>query len=593
MKFIGFGGWVSYYYYIIACTLTKLLKEDIFGFGKSFQILNDLIIAKHKFLILFISYFSEFFFGLIISLYLMLNEKAHIRKKNKYEKTKDDVPSHIVEKKEKIHKSQKIIKNNINPNQIVELITKDEEKSNNNNDNDNGNDIELSSNEININLIDDDSNNNKSDKIEGNSGKKVNNKNNEISQNPQIVPKKVELIHNDAYDDVTEVSISAIILSSFLLIINDVVMKWIFSRNEIFDYFFLNILIMTLIFKYHYKEEIYSHQSVGLLIILFISGTLFVACLFEDIDLSNTNKTIWESFDEKHYMVFIFIIIYFASSTSSCYGTIIQKRIMDYQFVSPYNIIFYKGLLGMIISLVLILISTYIPCKKNHIVNLSIANINSINNNTFLFYKNFSENSNNTDNYTAPPLFECVVTYKNNTYFDNALAYIKDIKTLNVKKDKYLELFLSIPTYCVLHFITNILLIVVNKLLSPIHCLIVDSSYRLLHIPIQTLQNIHISNYTEGFFYEFIIQPLSTKILRVIAHFISLIGYGIYLEIIELKCCGLNKNIRKNIKKRAKFDGRAKEFFSTNTLSTSTLSNDIEDQEEDEGKRSTKSIKST
>ena len=110
-----------------------------------------------------------------------------------------------------------------------------------------------------------------------------------------------------------------------------------------------------------------------------------------------------------------------------------------------------------------------------------------------------------------------------------------------------------------------------------------------MHIPIQTLQNIHIKNNTEGFFYEFIIQPLSTKILRVIAHFISLIGYGIYLEIIELKCCGLNKNIRKNIKKRAKFDGKAKEFFSTNTLSTSTLTNDIED-EEVEGKRSIKAL---
>ena len=72
-----------------------------------------------------------------------------------------------------------------------------------------------------------------------------------------------------------------------------------------------------------------------------------------------------------------------------------------------------------------------------------------------------------------------------------------------------------------------------------------------------------------------------------------MVYYGIYLEIIELKCCGLNKNIRKNIKRRAKFDGRVKEFFSTNTLSTSTLSNDIEDQEEDEGKRSIKSIKRT
>ena len=95
-----------------------------------------------------------------------------------------------MEKKEKIHKSQKIIKNNINHNQIVELITKGEEKSNNN-DNDNGNVIELSSNEININLIDDDSNNNKSDKIEGNSGKKVNDKKMRFLKILKSFPKKL------------------------------------------------------------------------------------------------------------------------------------------------------------------------------------------------------------------------------------------------------------------------------------------------------------------------------------------------------------------------------------------------------------------
>ena len=55
MKYIGCGGWVSYYYFLIGSSIAKLLKEDIVGFGKSFQILNDLIISQHKFLILFIS----------------------------------------------------------------------------------------------------------------------------------------------------------------------------------------------------------------------------------------------------------------------------------------------------------------------------------------------------------------------------------------------------------------------------------------------------------------------------------------------------------------------------------------------------------
>ena len=114
MGFIGFGGWVSYYYFLIGSTITKVLKEDIFGFGKSFQILNDLIISKHKFLILFLSYFSEFIFGLLICLYLIYSEKAHIKKKNKYEKTKNDVVNNKNNnKKVKKRKKKKIQKNEL------------------------------------------------------------------------------------------------------------------------------------------------------------------------------------------------------------------------------------------------------------------------------------------------------------------------------------------------------------------------------------------------------------------------------------------------------------------------------------------------
>ena len=407
--------------------------------------------------------------------------------------------------------------------------------------------------------------------------------------NSQTIPKNYELIHNDIYDDIVESSLLPILLSSFLLIINDVVIKWIFSKNEIFDYFFLNILIMTLIFKYHFKEKIYSHQTLALFIILFIAGALFVACLFEDIDFSDENKTVWEAFDEKHYMVFIFIIIYFASSTCSCYGTIIQKRIMDYQFASPYTIIFFKGLLGMFISTILVIISTNIPCKENHIVIFKLINTNNYNNNiinnnynnfTSQYFYNNILNSNSSGNTSAPPLFECIDSYNNNTYFDNVYSYFYNIKHLDNKNDKYLELYLSIPVYCILHFLSNILLIFVNRLLSPIHCLIVDSLYRLLHIPIQTLQDINIDDNSEGFFYEFIIQPLSTRILRVFAHFISIIGYCIYLEIIELKFCGLNKNIRKNIKIRAKSDGKATEYVSTCSMSSSNITSDEEDEDE-------------
>ena len=165
MVFIGFGGWISYYYFLIGSTITKILKEDIFGFGKSFQILNDLIISKHKFLILFLSYFSEFFFGLIICLYLIYSEKAHIKKKNKYEKMKNDVVTKernikkiIKRKKNKIPKKElKLISNLKSKSKEIENENENN-KENNNKESNNENYNDISTNEINKNLINDDDN---------------------------------------------------------------------------------------------------------------------------------------------------------------------------------------------------------------------------------------------------------------------------------------------------------------------------------------------------------------------------------------------------------------------------------------------------
>lgn len=333
---------------------------------------------------------------------------------------------------------------------------------------------------------------------------------------------------------------------------------------------------------------------LALVIVLFISGALFVACLFEKTNSEKEKKTVWEAFDGSHYMILVFILIYLFSSTCSCYGIIIQKRIMDNKFIYPYKIIFSKGILGIIISSALIGISTFVPCKENHIVNIKEPKFLNFNSNIyaseiFLFKSNSTENDTQNNTFTGTPLFECIDSYKNNTYFDNFFSYFSNLYNITddeKEKDKYLELFLYIPTYSILHFITNILLIFVNKLLSPIHCLIVESLYRIIHIFIQTLQKIDTKNEVEGFFYEFILQPFSTRILRFLAYFVSLLGYSIYLEIIELKFCGLNNNIRKNIRKRATSDGRAREKMNSYSKTSSFVT---EDNDDDENSKKSKS----
>ena len=54
--------------------------------------------------------------------------------------------------------------------------------------------------------------------------------------------------------------------------------------------------------------------------------------------------------------------------------------------------------------------------------------------------------------------------------------------------------------------------------------------------------------------YQAIVHTYGTRILRFVSSIFDIIGYIIYLEIIELKFCGLNRNIKKNIQKRASTD---------------------------------------
>ena len=583
MTCIGFGGWIYYYYFLITSSITKLLKDDIIGFGKTFQIFNELEISKHKFMILFLNYFSEFFFGIIIYFILKICDLMHNKRKKKYEKSESNLS------KERKDKDKHNIKKKKSTKQEMKIISK--EKLNKVGENDSDNDFYLDG--LNSKFIND--NNESSDISLSYFAKKSLEINNSKSiEHSDSYPRQYELIHNNLYEEITESSYKYIILSSFLLIINDVIMKWIFSLNETFDYFFFNLFIMTLIFKYHFKEKIYSHQMLALVIVLFISGALFVACLFEKTNSEKENKTVWEAFDGSHYMILVFILIYLFSSTCSCYGIIIQKRIMDNKFIYPYKIIFCKGILGIFISSALIGVSTFVPCKENHIVNIKEPKFLNFNSNIyaseiFLFKNNSTENDTQNNTIIGTPLFECIDSYNNNTYFDNCFSYFSNLNNITddeKEKDKYLELFLYIPAYSILHFITNILIIFVNKLLSPIHCLIVESLYRIIHIFIQTLQKIDTKNEVEGFFYEFILQPFSTRILRFLAYIVSLLGYSIYLEIIELKFCGLNNNIRKNIRKRATSDGRAREKMNSYSKTSSFVT---EDNEDDENSKKSKS----
>ena len=517
---IGFGKCIQWYFYFLVTTLTKLIKDDILGFENDTQIFFPLEISKHRIMILLLGYLSEAFFGFLIYMLVLYLDYRKERKKNLY------MSSIGVEYQKKtsvekfIEMKTKEIKNNLEKSKT--LFTGDST------DNINSpiNNSETSTNENNIN-----------------------------SQ----YGRTVSLIHNNLYENITDNSLIYILISSCLIVSKEFLNKTIYSTHDIFDYYFLNLVIITLILKYVNNVKIYKHHLFSILVVIIISGGCSISCLFIGTIGSDDEKhSLIHIFKGKYYIIIILILLYFILSVFFCWGILFQKKLMELKFISPFKIILYKGIIGVLGATIGITVSSLLICNED-------------------FGK---------DESMIFEFFVCSDKYNDVFYYDNFVSYFVSLNESNTKSYEIIFLFL----YCIFNFLSELSLVLVNKFLSPTHYLIAESLYSLIHIPLHFATNIkkeEISKIIDlGFdylkIYNSIVQTFGTRILRFIACFCELVSFLIYLEIIELKFWGLDKNIRKNIEKRATLDGRTIADNSSDSDDSDENNNDLEINNEKE-----------
>ena len=537
---IGFGRWNPYYYYILISIISKFLKEDILGFGADADILYDVKIDHHPILILLIGFLSDFLVGFFSLLYIFV-------RKNKKQKEK--------EKNEELERE----KNTFGESPTLNSRTSKENLSINDSQ------LELDEENKRINSL-------KSDSF------------------------KYDLIHNDLTNInlgiIRKNSLKFIIISSCLILLKELLTKIIYDSNDIFDYYFLNLITITVILRIFFKEKIYNHQILSIILVSIISGACNIGCIFihesahflvNDFNQnSEDNKdkiNLTYGFGNKYYKIFILIILYIIISISFCTGIIFQKNLMQLKFVRYQNILLWKGFIGTFLCIIGLIVSSNIICNNQRISKWPIwrRNDNFNNNNTTKSKENY--NDNNGDNGLLD-IFVCADFYKNNSYFDHFISYFyhlrmnfNETKRFNFNKNitnKYnlneqitIEVFM-IFGYFILHAASEISLILVNKFLTPLHYLITESMFSLLHISVETtIKLVNPPKFNETFFnaeeefkimYNNINKGKNTRILKLAAVFVELIGYLIYMEVIHLNCCGLEKNIKRSIEKRAKID---------------------------------------
>ena len=549
MSIIGFGRWNFYYYYILISTITKFIKEDILGLGSDSRIFFRLHIVHHPIMVLFIGFFSDFLIGIIYILYKYFKEN----KNNDIDMMQDDISP--------------ILPKTTTNKEIIQL-----------------------------------------DKVEKNNFILINDAKEEKEQNERImtVASRYSLIHNDLaeikIDILKQNTMKFILLCSFLIVVKEFFTSVAYNSNDIFDYYFLNLIIISIILIVLFNQKLYNHQILSIIFVSIISGSCLISCLvylIENPNIRIDNDSFSINFKDKYYLIIILIIVYIIISILFCMGIIIQKNLMEIKFIAPQKLLFWKGFFGVISCIIGLIITSTVPCNIDlpPPPNLGQGPPRQRPGGPGPDPGQRHRQSNNT--LELFQIFVCTERYGNKFYFDNVISYFERLtnefeRPFNItnvtrihEEDKYdlntkivIEVFMILG-YFIFHYISELYLIIVNNNLGPIYYLITESLFNLIHIPFQMIarkvkEDAMKKRYTneEDYYeteYNSFFKSNPTRILKLIAVFIELLGYLIYMEIIHLNFCGLNRNIAKNIDIRAKIETLANDDLS--------LSNNSDDED--------------
>ena len=359
--------------------------------------------------------------------------------------------------------------------------------------------------------------------------------------------KKIEEINIKKYEIVKDYSLENKSVSMILyLILIGVVFSFhiileTFTDLSNLNFWPIEILYIAIISYWIFKNKIYTHKKVAIGIMILVTIISFIESFFPLTKHKNSeNKT--ELTDKNSYEIAIIkygaysIPLYFLANELNHiqrdYCWIKAKYLMDIKSVPPYKIFFSIGTVGIILVIIFISIFTYVPCK---IFN----NINMKGNSYF-------------DDNTSEPLklyleYCFLKKYDENTktlylFYDNIILISREYS--NTDKNNMLEIFLYIPLLLIFNIVIEISRLMMVRYTDPTNILI----YRYFYFFIKKLIQFIINEGDEEY------STYTKFILRELEDLLGIISSLIFNELLELKFCGLDYELKKNIDRRGTED---------------------------------------
>ena len=355
---------------------------------------------------------------------------------------------------------------------------------------------------------------------------------------------------------------------------------YIFSQMIIFYFnqknysnisFWMLEFIIIYIFRKKFLEKeptLYKHEKCGLFFFIFGLGfiikfisSFFPQCSFENKDLSLIEKMpdseqkqklikIIEEINEKgnracknsynvlteseYLWLFVIIAIiayligFFFHSGSMVYSEYLIKK----EKISENKLIFLTGVFGLSLNIILLFISSFISCGSSENSNIKIIR-------EFCFSVEFIS----------------FIPQKYKLYFDNFKNYFTDLKeALGIINNENEGISGKEKIHGILELIVTILLPVLSFSKVKLEFMLIKekNAYYLLfpEVIYHLFKEIFIISYKSVEDKIDYVQIIQFSFILTSIIFI-LFGMLVYLEIIVLKFCGLDKDVKKNISSRA------------------------------------------
>ena len=346
------------------------------------------------------------------------------------------------------------------------------------------------------------------------------------------------LIFNDQIEKVKTKNFKDIIgCSSFSLSLEiaNIFFLFGFSTIEIWTF----EMIFTIYFlKRYFIIDFYNFKKLAIFIILVPTSILLITSSF--LPTTNTgdetkDKNVYGTIKDLtgNYLYLIPIEIGFLiSGAFFSFSRVKAKVLMDLRYLSPYWVIIIIGISGTLLTLIILIISSFFKCPDSFIDACKV------------------EHHENKGIY----------------YLDNALVYFYKLKDLG--NQMYIEIFLIIPFLFVINFLQFTCEIWIIYHFNPFFILLRDNIYYLIYRLIFVIIN-------HDDFEKYI--SLTQFIILELSEILSIIAFLIYLEIIELRFCGLDKSLKKNLVKKSEEEIRSSTSDKNNKLISSMSTENYDD----------------